>query len=241
MTAFPFDSLVPLGLLPTVDAPVPRSHPPLGAADVVSAAAYERVRLRYYRLLTELRTQRRARLAPHAVILFENRETVLFQIHEVLRAEGHTPAHVERELETYACLLPPRGELRATVMIDGGTHEEGRSLARALRRRDAVTLTCSGRRCGSALASADDDADDAVQYLRFRPEPAFVSELRRRAAPLELSFRHEGRKLSTFVHPRLRAQLRSDLGPPASRSLLHTLVACPWLLNPTESEFPWPF
>jgi hypothetical protein len=239
MTAFPYDSLVSLALRST-DAPA-SPHPRIGAADIVSASAYERVRLRYYRLISELRTQRRARLAPHVVILFENRETVLFQIHEILRVEGHTPAHIERELETYACLLPPRGELRATVMIDGGTPEDGRSLARALRHRDAVTLTSSGRSCGSTLASPDDDADDAVQYLRFRPEPAFVSELRRRAAPLGLAFRHEGRKLSTFAHSRLRAQLRSDLGPPAPRSLLHTLVACPWLLNPTETESPWPF
>lgn len=240
MTAFPFDSLVPLALRSTAEAPA-IADPRLGPSDVMSSSAYERVRLRYYRLMTELRNQRRVRLAPHMVILFENRETVLFQIHEILRAEGHTPAHVERELETYACLLPPRGELRATVMIDGGTCEEGRALARALRRRDAVTLTCSGRSCGSTLACADGDADDAVQYLSFRPTPALVSELRRRAAPLQLAFRHEGRKLSTFVHPRLRAQLQSDLGPPAPRSLLHTLVACPWLLNPTESESPWPF
>ncbi len=238
MTALPLNPLVPLALQPSVDAPAPR--PRLGPDDVISAAAYERIRARYFRLMTDLRNQRRVRLAPHVVILFEHRETVLFQIHEILRAEGHTPAHVERELETYACLVPPPGELRATAMIDGGTHDEGRALAKALRRRNAIVLTSSGRSCGSTLASPDGDADDAVQYLRFQPSPAFVSELHRPAAPLDLSFLQEGRKLSTFVQASLRAQLQSDLGPPAPRSLLHTLVACPWLLNPTKTNIPWP-
>jgi len=238
MTALPLD---PLAMQPRSDAPAPPTSTTLHASDVLSLATYERVRARYLRLMTELRRHRRARLAPHVGILFESRETVLFQVHEILRLEGHTPAHVERELDAYACLVPPRGELRATVMIDGGTRDEGRALAGILRRRDAVTLTSSGHRCGSTLATLDGDADDAVQYLRFRPGPGFVSALCRRTAPLELALGHDGRTLSTFVHPRLRGQLQRDLGPPAPRSLLHTLVACPWLLNPKETHSPWPF
>src|SRR5690606_32899265 len=116
----------------------------------------------YLRLCTELKRQRRARLAPEVGILFESRETVLLQIHEVLRLEGHTPAHVTRELTLYDCLVPRPGELRATVMIDGGTRERGRALAAALRRPGAVTLSVEGITCGSTLASADDDADDPV-------------------------------------------------------------------------------
>ena len=240
MTAFPLDPLLPLAMQPRADAPAPSPRATLRTSDILPLASYERVRARYFRLMTELRRHRRARLAPHVVILFESRETVLFQIHEILRLEGHTPAHVRRELDTYACLVPPPGELRATVMIDGGSRDDGRALARALRRRDAVTLTSCGTRCGSMLAAADGDSDDAVQYLRFQPAPTFASELHRRGAPLELALHAPGRRLATFVHEGLRAQVRGDLVQPPDRSLLHTLVACPWLLVPTEIHSQWP-
>lgn len=241
MSAFPLDPLVSLAMPPRHDAPVP---PPIAAAlqpsDVLPPATYERVRLRYHRLMTELRKHRRTRLAPHVSILFESRETVLCQVHEVLRLEGHEPAHVRRELDAYACLVPPRGELRATVMIDGGTREEGLALAGALRGRDAITLACGGLRCGSM--PADDDAlDDAVHYLRFVPPAGLASELRRRGGVVELALQLEGRQLTTFAGHGLRAQLSADLGPPPPRSLLHALVACPWLLDPKETTSPWPF
>jgi hypothetical protein len=234
MTAFPLDPLVPLAMQPRADAPATLARAAIQARDILPLSAYERIRSRYFRLMTELRKHRRARLAPHVGILFENRETVLFQIHEVLRLEGHTPAHVQRELAQYACLVPRPGELRATVMIDGGTHDEGRALAAALRRPGAVTLTIAGIRCGSASASPHGDADDPIQYLRFAPGLGIASELRRRSAALELAVHVDGRRLTTFVHRGLRAQLRDDLGPSPARSLLHTLAACPWMLTPAE-------
>lgn len=240
MTAFPFDSLVSLATLAGLAAPATPTSSAISARDILAAPVYERVRPRYYRLMTELRRHRRMRLSPQVSILFECRETVLCQIHEVLRIEGHSPAHVHREIEQYACLVPQRGELRACVMIDDGTRDECLALAAALRRPGAVMVTLDGMRCGSTILSATGDPDDAVHYLRLRPAPGFASALRRPAAALELALHADERRFVTFAHHGLRTQLQSDLGPPPPRSLLHTLVACPWLLNPTESTSPWP-
>ena len=118
----------PIGVVPLR----PRRHV-LTPYDVVDPQTYARIRSRYRPLLIELKSHRRARLAPNVVILFENRETVLFQIHEVLRIEGHSPAQVAQQIRSYECLLPQPGQWRATVMVDGGTREQGRRLATALR------------------------------------------------------------------------------------------------------------
>ncbi|MCX4241050.1 DUF3501 family protein [Paraliomyxa miuraensis] len=228
MTAYPLDSLAP-------SVPPAARFLPLRPPDVLSSEAYERIRPRYLRLMTELRRHRRVRIAPEVVLLFESRETVLAQIHEVLRVDGHTPEHVERELSQYDCLVPRPGELRATAMIDGGSRSRGRALATALRRPGAVTLSVDGIRCDSQLAAPGDDDDDPVQYLRFGVELGFTSALRRRDAAVGITTHLPPCMRLTFAAPSLRDQLRDQLGAPPPRTLLHTLAACPWMLTLPET------
>lgn len=185
----------------------------LTVADLLPPAAYERVRPRARALIIALKRKRRVRIAPHVVLLFECRDTVWLQVQEVLRAEGSTPRRAREELERYACLVPPPGELRATAMIDGGSPDEGRRLARALRRPGALRLGCGARACDSALARADDrDAEDAVQYLRF--SDALGLGLERSGASLEL--RASWSRTSLVAPGELRSELARDLGGPQS-------------------------
>ncbi|MEM7158619.1 MAG: DUF3501 family protein [Myxococcota bacterium] len=201
--------------------------------DILDSETYRRIRSRYRPLLVELKCHRRVRIAPNVVILFENRETVLFQIHEVLRIEGHHPARVAQELRNYECLLPRPGEWRATVMIDGGTREQGRRLAAAIRQPGAMGLSSGPLGCNSELARDDDeDADDAVQYLRFRPPAAMNRAVSRGGASLRLSLRIGLTHLSTAVSESMRDQLARDLDPPAGSSLLQALAACPFAPEP---------
>ncbi|MEM9456744.1 MAG: DUF3501 family protein [Myxococcota bacterium] len=209
--------------------------------DILELPVYRRVRSDYRNLITELKRFRRARLAPHVGLLFENRETVLHQIHEVLLLEGHTPARVRSELQQYACLLPPPGELRATAMVDGGGPALGRRLVAALRRPGAVRLTVGALTCGSELAADDDtDDEDAVQYLRFRPSIALRQSLHAISCA-ELSFEVEGRSFITAVSDGLRDQLAQDLDAAPVASLLTTLAACPVISPSSPRRMPWPF
>src|SRR5581483_4635005 len=57
---------------------------------------------------------RRLRIGPRATLLFENRQTLWFRLHEVLRiARLSEPARVQRELDLYNRLLPRRDRLQA--------------------------------------------------------------------------------------------------------------------------------
>lgn len=213
----------------------------IGPEDILDLPVYQRIRSNYRGLVTELKRFRRARVAPHVGLLFENRETVLHQIHEVLLLEGHSPARVRSELEQYACLLPPPGELRATAMVDGGGPALGRRLVAALRRPGAVRLTAGALTCGSELADRDDtDDEDAVQYLRFRPSIALRQSLRAISC-VGLSLEVEGRIFTTMVSNGLRDQLAQDLDAAAGVSLLATLAACPVISALPRQTEQWPF
>src|SRR5687767_11555846 len=87
----------------------------------VDLHAYEQLRPRYAAEMIRHRTDRRVRLCEGVTLLFESRDTVLFQIHEVLRLEElRTEARAQQELEEYTPLLPAPGRIAASVFIDAG-------------------------------------------------------------------------------------------------------------------------
>jgi hypothetical protein len=61
---------------------------------------------------------RRVPLGPRAALLFENRQTLWFRLHEVLRiARLSEPRRVQQELDLYNRLLPRRDRLQAALLL----------------------------------------------------------------------------------------------------------------------------
>jgi len=62
---------------------------------------------------------RRVRIGPRLTLLFENRQTLWFRVHEVLRvARLAEPHRVQQELNVYNRLLPGRGRLQAALLLE---------------------------------------------------------------------------------------------------------------------------
>ncbi len=62
---------------------------------------------------------RRVRLGPALTLLFENRQTLWFRIHEILRVARLTdPVRVQQELDLYNRLLPRTNLLQAALLLD---------------------------------------------------------------------------------------------------------------------------
>jgi hypothetical protein len=62
---------------------------------------------------------RRVHVGEHLTFLFENHETTLYQIQEMLRAEKTThEQHIRHEIETYNEILGEQGELGCTLLIE---------------------------------------------------------------------------------------------------------------------------
>ena len=87
--------------------------------DVLNFFEYEKVRDGMRRRVIELKRARRVPVGRYLSFVFENRETVLFHIQEMCRAERITDdARIQDEIGVYGALLPRRGELSATMMIE---------------------------------------------------------------------------------------------------------------------------
>jgi hypothetical protein len=62
---------------------------------------------------------RRVHVGPHLTVLFENHETVRYQVQEMMLAERIVrETDVQHELDTYTELLGGPGELSATLLIE---------------------------------------------------------------------------------------------------------------------------
>ena len=73
--------------------------------DLLPITEYERGREAFRSRIIELKRRRRISVGPLITLIFENLETLRFQVQEMLRVERITdPAKVQEELEVYNAL-----------------------------------------------------------------------------------------------------------------------------------------
>ena len=86
--------------------------------DLVPYDVYEKNRKKIRKELVEFKKNRRVPLGPHATFYFENFDTMLAQIQEMLHIEKGGDQQLKDELEAYNPLIPKGKELIATLMFE---------------------------------------------------------------------------------------------------------------------------
>ena len=146
---------------------------PLDASEISNLHEYELERPAFRGRVIEKKRRRRVALGPLMTLVFEDRDTIRFQIQEMLRVERIVrPEKVQHEIETYNALLPGSGEVAATLFIeitdparvqellDGfiGLDEPGR-----------LSLSVGGTAYPALFAPGQsrEDRISAVHYIRF--------------------------------------------------------------------------
>ena len=158
---------------------------PIERGEILPLSEYETVRDRFRaRVIIEKRS-RRVFVGQRVSVVFENRDTVLLQIQEMLRTERITRrAAIEHEMDTYNELLPGDDELSCTLMVEIDDKTEREAFLRAAKGlEDHVWLVGDGGRTAalSRDRGTDSDRTTAVHYLKF-PLPEGVADAIRTAA-----------------------------------------------------------
>jgi hypothetical protein len=161
---------------------------PIDRNEVLGLADYEAIRGPFRARVIGEKKQRRVPLGPKASALFENRDTVLLQIQEMLRTERITrPAAVQHEIDTYNENVPGGDELSCTVMIEIPDTDEREAFLQAAKGfEDHVWFVAGGERIQATGRDRGSDGGrtTAVHYLKFTlPKP--VADVLRSAAPGE--------------------------------------------------------
>ena len=190
----------------------------LELSDVLNFFEYEKVRAERRQHVIELKRHRRVNVGPHLSFVFENRDTVLFQIQEMCRVERITDnAKIQDELDVYNALLPGRGELSATMFIE---IEDKDAIQPILDRFMGIDVGSHvwfqvGRDhavAGEFEAGHSDEEKgkiSAVHFVRFR----FPAEAARAfpAGPVALAVDHPAERSRVELPAETRAALSLDL------------------------------
>jgi hypothetical protein len=144
--------------------------------EVLGLADYEGVRAQFRARIIAEKKLRRVALGPKATAVFENHDTMLLQVQEMLRTERITrPAAVLHEIETYNEIVPGQDELSCTVMIEIlDKAERDAFLQAALGFEKHVWFVAGGDRVPARALDrgTPEDRTTAVHYLKFPlPEP----------------------------------------------------------------------
>ena len=111
-------------------------------SDLLPISVYEKERKERRKKMAALKANRRVEVGPFATFYFENYETMLHQVQEMLAIERGGDAQVEDELAAYNPLIPHGRDLVATVMFE---IEDPARRARELARLGGVELRNSRR------------------------------------------------------------------------------------------------
>lgn len=175
--------------------------------EILSLGDYERERESIRRRVMEIKAARRVHLGEHLTFLFENPDTIRYQVQEMLRIEGLSEEReVLHELSTYNEILGEEGELPCTLMIEIDDPLQRDILLRRwleLPRHLFVRLE-DGRKPRPAFdeRQVGEDRLSSVQYLRF-PVGGQV--------PLAVGTDFPGLEIEADLTPETRSALAEDL------------------------------
>lgn len=183
--------------------------------EILGLGAYEEVRERFRARMIAHKKLRRVFVGDDVTMVFEDHDTVLLQVQEMLRAERiSAPDAVQAEIDVYNDLVAPDGALRATMMIEIDDPERRESQRRAYAGID----DCVWFELGDARVQGSfdpigryEDRTAVVRYVTFALPPDARTTLRDAAKPARVVIEHPKYQATTVLSAETRASLAGDL------------------------------
>lgn len=192
--------------------------------DISDLRAYERERDDFRRRVIALKQRRRVSVGPIVSLVFENRDTIRFQVQEMARAERMlTDEAIQAELDAYNPLIPEPGQLSATLFIELTDEHALRGwlpklvgIERSVELRIGGADGSGGRQVVPCIPEeaheqslTREEATAAVHYIRFELTRGQVEAFA--AGPVSVAVAHPAYSEATELADETRAELLTDL------------------------------
>ena len=129
----------------------------------------------------DVKKQREVNLGEHIRLLFENQQTVQYQIQEMLRIEKiFEAAGIQEELDVYNPLIPDGSNLKATMMIEyTDVVERSNALSILIGVEKSIYFQVGNHHnvyaiCNEDLERETDEKTSSVHFMRFEFEQAMI-------------------------------------------------------------------
>jgi uncharacterized protein DUF3501 len=185
--------------------------------DVLSHEEYERQREAFRLRIIALKQRRRISVGPLITLVFENHDTLRFQVQEMIRVERIVePAKVQDELDVYNALLPSQNELSATLLIeitDEARIKKWLDAFMGLDHGQKVAIVAGGERAFGEFEGghSHETKISAVHFVRFRPTAAMRAAIADLRQPVSISVNHGSYHEEVSVPGSMREEWLNDL------------------------------
>lgn len=183
--------------------------------EILANSEYEKVRDDLRRKIMRIKRDRIVSVGDHVTFHFESRDTMRYQVQEMMRVEGlSTDEQIQGELDAYNPLIPGRGELSVTMMIEYETPEERAKYLPLLAGIDRHTFI----RIGDTppipgdfdRVQLSEGKASSVQYVKFRLSEQQVSLLAQQGTVVRGVITHPQYQANVVFGENVRQAIQSD-------------------------------
>ena len=187
------------------------------AADIIDQETYAAMRKQRRADMIAYKKNRRLALGSNATIYFEDFETMLYQVQEMLHTEKGGDAQLIDELAAYNPLIPQGNELVGTFMLE---FEDPKTRPDILRGLTGIEETININIDGEKIAAdweidvdrtAADGKTSSIHFIRFRMSDQQAKNFCDISVPVTFIIGHVNYSQSVVIDGNIRKELARQL------------------------------
>ncbi|MGB9663382.1 MAG: DUF3501 family protein [Ignavibacteria bacterium] len=184
--------------------------------DIIPYHEYLKVRKEFQQKIIKLKKNRRVQVGENITFVFENRETVLYQIQEMIRLEKMIDEKViVQEIEVFNNLIPDENELCATMLIEIFERQFIKPILNSLTgiQDNKVFLKFENESITPIFFEENlpDGKISAVQYVKFKFSETQVKKFLNTETFAKISIIHPNYKAEEIIPENVKLSLMEDL------------------------------
>ena len=186
------------------------------ASDILDMESFGKIRKQKRTEISNIKRDRRVAVGPDATFMFENYDTMWWQIHEMLFIEKGGQDQIEDELSAYIPLIPQGSELIATLMFEIDEPERRKSLLMKLGGVEEVCcLTINGE---TIIGDSETDVDrttaagkaSSVQFIHFNFSSDQIELFNKPDTQISVGINHPAYGHMAVISPEVKGSLAKD-------------------------------
>ena len=184
--------------------------------DLFSLEEYAEQRSDIRKNVMDVKKNREVNLGGHIRLLFENYQTVQYQIQEMLRIEKIFEAvGIQEELDVYNPLIPDGTNLKATMMIEyTDVVERAKALSNLIGIEKSVYFQIANHQdvyaiCNEDLERETDEKTSSVHFMRFEFDQAMITDFCK-GTNVKIGVSHPNYDCEIILEKRVQEELNQD-------------------------------
>ena len=184
--------------------------------DLFSLEEYAEQRSNIRKNVMDVKKHREINLGEHIRLLFENHQTVQYQIQEMLRIEKiFEAAGIQEELDVYNPLIPDGANLKATMMIEyTDVVERTKALSNLIGIEKSIYFQIGNHQnvyaiCNEDLERETDKKTSSVHFMRFEFDQTMIADFCK-GTYVKIGVSHPNYDCEIILEKRVQDELNQD-------------------------------